>query len=292
VPSFIAKEKRAATATVNVEGGFTIEKNLGNLIDTVYDETFMGKLGVRRITGLQGNIELPVQTAKLTVAQYAENGSIANSDLAFEQKTLSPVRLGATTQVSKQLLVQSSIDVENYIADQLAIMFQLQLEARSYTAINAAATALTIAGANGVAPTYDHMLQFEEALAIANIRGVDMGILTTYKMRRKLKGTTILANSITQAIWEAGNTVNGYKVATSNLIPSNLVQGTSGAVCSNFIQGNFKELISAQWGGMDYLVNPYTFAKEGKIEIVAQMFNNELVTRPEAFVKYSGFLTT
>lgn len=292
VPSFYSKESRAATAGVTTEGGFTIEKTLGNMIDTVYDETFMAALGVRRITGLQGNIELPVQTAKLTVAQYAENATIANSDLVWAQKTLSPVRLGATTQISKQLLIQSSVDVERYIADQLATMFQLQLESRAYTAIAAAATTITLSGdTNGIAPTYDHMLQFEEALALANIRGMQ-GILTTYKMRRKLKGTTVLANSITRSVWEDGNTINGYKVAVSNLIPSNLVKGTSGAVCSAFIQGDFKEAVSAQWGGMDYLVNPYTFAKDGKIEIVAQMFNNELVTRNEAFVKHVGFLTT
>lgn len=293
VPTALLKEQRAATATVTTEGGYTIERTLGNLIDTVYDATFMAQLGVRKITGLVGNVDFPTQTGKLTATNYAENATIANSDLVWGQKSLNPVRLGATTQISKQLLQQSSVDVQGYVADQLGIVFQLLLENRVYSAVNTAATEATLSGGtNGIAPTYDHFLQLEEALATANIRGVNFGILTNAKLRKKLKGTTQLANSITQAVWGTDDRVAGYKTAVSNISPSNLVKGSSGAVCSGAIMGNWQEVISAHWGVMDYIVNPYSFAKEGKIEIVAQMFANELVTRNEAFQKFSGFLTT
>ena len=63
---------------------------------------------------------------------------------------------------------------------------------------------------------------------------------------------------------EGLGTLNWYCAAVSNNVPSNLVKGTSGAVCSALIFGNFNEMLIGQWGAMDITVNPYTdFAKGG-----------------------------
>ena len=291
VPSWYAAEKRAATAGTTTQGGYTISVDLGNLIDVVYDEQFTSKLGATVLRGLKGNIDLPTSTAKLTVAEYAENAQISNSDLTFGHLTLSPVRDGASTIVSKQLLIQSSIDVEAYIANMLKTQFVLRGELRAYTKIVAAATELTIAAStNGIAPAYDHLLAQEEALAIANIRA-DFGYLTNAKVRKKFKNTTPLSNTVGMPVWDTDNRVAGYKTAISNIVPSNLTKG-SGTALSAAVMGDFKEFVTGYWGGMDYTVDPYTLADYGQVKIVAQMFSNGLVTRNEAFSKITQYITT
>jgi len=290
VPSWYAKEKRAATAGTNSEGGYTIQTDLGSLIDVVYDQTFTAKLGARVMRGLTGNIALPTQTAKLTVATYAENAQISASDLTFGQSTLSPARDGAVTIVSKMLLQQSSIDVEAYIADMLATQFILKGELRAYTAIAAAATELTIASStNGIAPAYAHLLAQEQALAVANIRQ-EFGYLTNPKVRAVFKQTAQLSNTIGMPVWGADDRVAGYKTAVSNILPSNLTKG-SGSSLSAAIMGDFKEYVTGYWGGMDYTVDPYSLADYGEVKIVAQMFTNGLVTRAAAFSKISQYIT-
>ena len=291
VPSWYAAEKRAASAGVAAAGGYTIQTDLGNLIDVVYDEQFTSKLGARKLSGLTGNIALPTSTAKLTVAEYAENAPLTPSDLTFGQVTLSPVRDGAETVVSKLLLIQSTIDVEAYIADMLKTQFVLFGELRAYTKIMAAATELTIAAStNGIAPAYAHLLAQEQALAVANIRS-EFGYLTNPKVRTQFKNTTTLANTVGMPVWDTDCCVAGYKTAVSNIVPSNLVKGSSGAVCSAAIMGDFKEFVTGYWGGMDYIVDPYTYASNGQVKIVAQMFSNGLVTRAAAFSKISQYLT-
>ena len=63
--------------------------------------------------------------------------------------------------------------------------------------------------------------------------------------------------------------VNGYPCAVTNLLPQTLTKGASGAVCHTMIYGNWQDLVYAFWSGLDVIVDPYTNASSGAVNIVA-----------------------
>jgi hypothetical protein len=74
----------------------------------------------------------------------------------------------------------------------------------------------------------------------------------------------------TSFIWDGGEApVNGYGCAVSNQVPSNLVKGSSGAVCSAIIFGNFADLVLGLWGGLDLTLDTSTGSASGAVRVVA-----------------------
>ena len=68
--------------------------------------------------------------------------------------------------------------------------------------------------------------------------------------------------------------VNGYKVNVSGCVGNN-----------NIYFGDWSKLLLGIWGqGLEIMVNPYTYAKEGDVEIVASICIDAAVTQGDAFV--------
>ena len=99
-----------------------------------------------------------------------------------------------------------------------------------------------------------------------------MGYLTTPGARGFLKNLALGANNA-GFVWNGnGSELNGYRADVSTQVPSNLVKGSSGAVCHGIIFANWADLIIANWGMVDIIVNPYTKSKEGLVELVVNSF--------------------
>ena len=70
------------------------------------------------------------------------------------------------------------------------------------------------------------------------------------------------------------NMVNGYKVNVSGCVSND-----------NIYFGDWSKLLLGIWGqGLEIMVNPYTYAKEGDVEIVASICVDAAVTQGDAFV--------
>ena len=61
--------------------------------------------------------------------------------------------------------------------------------------------------------------------------------------------------------------LNGYRAAVSTLVPSNLTK-SSGINLHAIIFANWRDLIVAQFGGMDIVIDPYTQATNTLLRIV------------------------
>ena len=75
-------------------------------------------------------------------------------------------------------------------------------------------------------------------------------------------------------------------------MPSNLVKGSSGSVCSALIQGNWNDLIIGNWGTLDLMVDPYTGSTSGTVRVVALQDADIAVRHPESFSAMKDALTT
>lgn len=272
-------QRRDLNVTTPTAGGNTVATNLlaANFIDLLRNKLAVTGLGAQFLSGLVGNIAIPRATGGATAYWVAESGAPTESQAAFDQVTMSPKTVGAYSDISRKLLLQSSIDVEGFVRNDLASVLALAID---LAAINGTAAGNqprgllatsgigdVAGGAAGAAPTWANMVELESDIAIANADVGTMGYLTNAKVRGKLK-TTSKVSGQNGFVWEDGM-VNGYNAAVSNQVPSNLQKGASGAVCSAIIFGNWSDLIIGQWGTLDLMVDPYSGSTSGTVRVVA-----------------------
>jgi hypothetical protein len=75
-------------------------------------------------------------------------------------------------------------------------------------------------------------------------------------------------------------------------VASNLVKGTSGAVCSAIFFGNWQELLIGMWSAIDILVDPYTGGTAGTVRVIAYLSADINARHPESFCEIVDALTT
>lgn len=273
-----------------------------SFIDLLRNSMALEQLGITTLTDLNGNLAIPRQTGGATAYWVAEGGAVTESQQAFDQVALTPKTVGAFTDMSRQLLLQNSVSVEALVRRDLATTIALELDRAGVNGsgssnqprgvLNTSGIGSVVGGTNGLAPTYDHMVDLETAVANANAAMGNLGYLTNTKVRGKLKKTQRFTGTNGDPVWERGNEVNGYRAAVSNQVPSNLTKGTSTGVCSAIAFGNWADLLMGMWGGLDVLVNPYINSGTGTVRIEVFQSVDIAVRHPESFAAMVDALTT
>lgn len=296
-------QKRDLTAGTNNAGGFTVATDMrpGDFITALRNAMVIDKLGVRMLTGLQGNVAIPKQSGAGTAYWVAENAAPTESQQVLAQVTLTPKTVGAYTDISRRLIMQSSIDVENMVTSDLAAVLGLAIQSAAISGTGAsnqptglltAITATVLGGTNGAAPTWQNMIDLETGVAQANADVGSMAYLTNAKVRGKLKSTQKFASTNGAPVWDLGDTpINGYTTGVTNAVPSNLVKAASGAVCSAILFGNFADLVIGMWGSLDLLVDPYTGSNAGTVRVVTLQDVDVAIRNTESFCTMVDALT-
>ena len=272
-------QQRDMVAGTPTSGGNLVATNLlsGSFIDVLRNALVLPGLGAQMLTGLVGNIAIPKQTGAATAYWVAESGSPTESQQTIGQVTMAPKTVGAFTDISRKLLLQSSIDVESLVQRDLASVLGLAIQqaAISGTGLNNQPTGLlnlitpsVAGGTDGAAPTWANIVELESDVAVANALVDNMAYLTSAKVRGKLK-TSSKVSGQNGFIWDDGNTpLNGYRAAVTNAVPSNLTKG-AGTNLSAILFGNFADLIVGMWGSLDLMVDPYSNSTSGTVRVVA-----------------------
>lgn len=295
--------QRDLTVGTATAGGHTVETSLlaGDFIEMLRNALVLPGMGAQMLTGLVGNIAIPRQTGSATAYWVAESGAPTESQQAFDQVPMSPKTVGAYTDISRKLLLQSSISIESFVQRDLARVLGLAIQQAAIQGggsneptgiLSTVGIGSVVGGANGLAPTWDHIVDLETAVAIANADVGTLGYLTNAKVRGKLKKTFVDGPGAGERVWDKGNEpLNGYRAAVTNAVPSNLDKGTSNDVCSAIIFGNFADLIFGMWGGLDLMVDPYSNSTSGTVRIVALQDVDVAVRHPESFAAMLDALT-
>lgn len=309
VPAFLPGERRGQRSDATLErrgqsatgqttnpgdqGGVFVETQVNSLIEALWSNNFLSLVGARRFAGLVGNQDFPVQSTKPVAEGVTEIQALTDQEVLFSSISMTPNRRGATIPIAKQLLLQTSFDVQAFIIDQIRMSLDYKLNVDAITAILAAITGsnLLALGTNGVAPTYADMVGLETLIAASDADKGNIKYLTNTKVRGKLKLTQKFASTNGDPVWEKGNEVNGYPAVVSNIIPSNLTKGTSSGVASAIVLGNFSDFYVGMWGGTDFVVDPYTLAKKHQIQITANMYWDTEVARAASFAGIKDALT-
>lgn len=294
LPDF--REMRGQTVTGQTtnagdQGGVLVSNDLQTgLIDQFWSKGVMANLGVSRFTNLQGNPIFPTLETKLAVQERTEIEALDDTEVLFGQVSMSPKRRGVSVPISKQTLLQVSLDIESKIRELFLMAFNAKADVElislllgNITSGNANLIAIGTTNA-GAAPTYAHVVGLETLLAGSDADMGALAYLTNSKVRGKLKLTEKFAGTNGMPVWEGGNTLNGYPAVVSNYVPNNLDKGTAVGTCSPLIFGNFQDVYVGQWGVIDFLVNPYSLDKNHQVRITANTYWDMNVARKKSFV--------
>lgn len=303
IPKMIVKnEKRDMTAGTSTAGGNTIPTILGDLIPFLDPRLAVIQAGATLLTGLTGNLDFPRNDAAATATWETENSANDETSPTFDKISMSPNRLGAFTDISKQLLVQSSVDIENFVRNRLSEAVNRALDYALingdnsaqpfYGILNTAGIGSVAIGTDGGPLTYKHIIDLETELATDNADFGTLAYLTTPGVRGFLKNTE-KASGTAQFVWSDGappvgqqgirtDLLNGYRAYVSTQVPSNLTKG-SGTGLHSVIFGNFAELLIGQWAGLDVVVDPYSSSKNALVTIVVNSWWDAAVRHAQSF---------
>jgi HK97 family phage major capsid protein/HK97 family phage prohead protease len=251
-----------------------------SFIDLLRKALVLQTAGANVMTGLQGMVAIPRQSGGATTYHVAESGSINESQLTVDQVTMQPRTIGALTDYSRRLLLQSSIDIENLIRRDLAQQIAIEVENQAINGIGAGSYPLGLLNVTGINTesgytTFTDYVNAEASLSTDNALLGSLGYLMNSALRGLLK-TTEKANNTAQFVYEADNTINGYPAYVSNSMPDNTA-----------VFANFSDIMIGFWSGLDIMVDPYTGSASGTVRVVAMQDYDVAIRHPESICKIS-----
>jgi HK97 family phage major capsid protein len=215
---------------------------------------------------------------------------------------MTPKTCGAFTDFSRKLMLQSSIDVENFVRGDLAAVLALEIDrvalhgsgaSNQPTGIAATAGIGSVAGgANGAAPSWANIVALETEVAIDNADIGRLAYVTNARVRGKLKVTEKAGSTGLWVYADGATPLNGYQTIVTNQVSSTLTKGTSSGVCSAIFFGNWADLLIGMWSGVDLTVDPYQGATAGTVRVVALQDVDVGIRHPESFAAMLDALTT
>jgi HK97 family phage major capsid protein/HK97 family phage prohead protease len=268
VPNEVIFGKRDLTVGTNSAGGFSVATELmaDSFIEMLRNRSVVQRAGATVMNGLVGNVAIPKQSAGATAYWVAESGAPTESQQTMAQVTMSPKTVGAYTDFSRKLMLQSSLDIENFVRRDLAQVIALAIDSAALYGSGSSNQPTGVKNTSGVNtkdfaatnPTFAELVAMESEIASDNADLGTMTYLFNPAQRGALKTTEKSSTSAGQFVWEQGNTVNGYRTEVSNQI-------TAGDV----FFGNFADLLLGFWSGLDLTVDPYSNSTSGTVRVVA-----------------------
>lgn len=274
------------TSTTGTEagdtGGNVVDTTLmtSSFIDLLRNRTVAMQLGTS-MAGLVGNFDIPKQTAAASGYWIGEDEDAPEDMLELGQIGLRPKTVAALSEITRRMLMQSSMDVEALVRSDLATALALTIDKAFFYGTGSDNQPLGIANTSGInavsfatigKPTYIEAVQMESEISSDNADVNSMAYVMASGMRGHFKTTEKFSGSNGATIWEQGNTVNGYRTEVTNQI-------TAG----DLFFGNYADALIGMWGGLELTTDPYTHSAKGRLRIVAMQDVDMVLRRVESF---------
>ena len=271
--------RRDLLVDIPTAGGNLVADELlsGSFIDLLRNRLAFAQAGVSILTGLQGNISIPRQTSAATAYWVGENVAPTESQQAIDQVNMTPKTVAAFVDYSRRLLLQSSIDVEGMIRNDLARVIALEIDRAAIYGTGSSNQPLGLVNTTGIgtetltnAGTFAELIAMETDVASANADVGSMRYIMNAAARGALKSTS-KAGTEAIFVWE-NNEVNGYPVIVSNQLQAN-----------DALFGDFSSMVMGMWSGLDLMVDPYAGATAGTVRVIAHQDLDVAVKQPASF---------
>lgn len=277
-------EQRASTTSTAGELVPTVHR-ADQYVSPLRNALLTRALGVRVLSGLSGDLSIPKHGSSMSVGWVGEDGDLSDSDMSFDELNLTPKHAGGFTRLSRQLIQQSSPDVEQLVRDDLTALLAEAIDA----ALIAGEGPTEPVGILNAADTQSHslatlnweaVLGMPEKLELQNAGSDNVNWLTSPSVKKKF-GSTLKTADIAGYILENGM-VGEHSLFSTNQVPLTSDSPAAGIA----ILGDWAQVMLGIWSEVDILVNPYesTAFKKGAVLVRAMSTVDADVRHPQAFV--------
>ena len=251
-------------------------------IDLLRNRSLMARLGTV-LEGLQGDVEIPKQTAGGTAGWVGEDADVSESNQTLGQVNLRPKTVGHYSDIGRKLLLQSSPDAENLVRNDLMAAVGTAVDLAALNGSGAGqplgiiqTTGVNTAALTNDAPTWAEIVSMETEISTDNADVARMFYVTTPALRGWMKSTPKFENT-GEPIWTDGpepgvGSIGGYGAYVTNQMPSGYV-----------LFGDFSSLLVGLWGGVDVIVDPLTLARKGALRVTVLQDVDCALRLPESF---------
>jgi HK97 family phage major capsid protein len=268
-------------------GGFLVDTNFpASIVPALRSTSVCVALGASVFDSLQGDAAMPYSNATTNAQWLAELQAAADpSDMTWALTKLSPKRVVALTMMSKQLLTQSSLGIENFIRQDLLRVVGTALDKAALVG-NGSTEPLGLLNRDeitstvtfGAAATRSKMVDFQSSLALNNAFLSNIGYVTSpgtaKKLMNKIADTTGIGFT-----WQGNidsGTVAGAPARSTTQIA---------AADDRVVFGSWDGLAIGVWGdALQVIVDTYTYKKQAIIEVQVTLLADCGVVQPNKFV--------
>lgn len=251
---FLPYDVQTRDANVAGTGQYLVATNNQSFIELLRNRMVAYQMGATRLSGLVGNVTIPKQTVGATAYWLAsETTAITEGNQTFAQLALTPRTVGAYTQISRLLQLQSSPDAESLILSDLAKQVAIAADLATLygtgteqpTGITQTASIGTLA--SGTSFDMADILEFQTDVAANNALNSSFGYVTTAAIAALAMTRPTFTGSV-DAIWKGNvldGTMGGFKAMTS-------AQMTA----ATMLAGSWDTCVIGEWGVLELAVNP------------------------------------
>ena len=251
-------QRRDLTVGTPTAGGNLVATDLqaASFIDILRARSRAAELGMTMLTGLVGNVAIPKLTGSATAYWLTnEATAITESQQTIGQLALAPKTLGAYTELSRLLMLQSTPAAEAMVMNDFAKVLALAIDLAVFEGSGSSGQPTGISQTAGIGSVTGTSLdiadciEFQTDLATANALADGCAYITTPAVAGLLKGRARIASTDSQTLWSGSvldGSIEGFKATTSTQLTA-----------ASMIFGDFSQVVLGEWGMLEIALNPY-----------------------------------
>lgn len=261
-------------------------------IDVLRAKLVTAELGATVLSGLVGNVDIPRLKTSAATGWVAENAAITPSDHEFDKVSMTPKHVGAITEFSRNMLLQTAPAIEHLIRDDFAKILAEALDAAAIKGggSNEPDGVLSQSGLDTsvsmATPSWAKVLDLIDIVEEAN--AVGSGFLMRPLAAKKLRQTVRVASTDSRFVMEEPDKLADYPAVRSTLVPIDTAPTPD---TTSIIFGQWSDLLIGYWSAFDLLVNPYesTAYAKGNVSVRGMLTADIAVRHVESFAASTNF---
>ena len=248
------------------------------------------RAGATVLRGLDGIIKIPRRDAAITGGWLAESADAADTTPSYDQVSLSLKTYGLRVDLSRQLRLQSSMDVESLIASEIALSCALAVDKAAMTGPGTgnAPTGVGVQSGVGIQAlatinqiTWAEAIGLQSDVMTANAFFGDLAYAIHPVLAGDAKSRSRDSGS-GRYVMENGE-IDGYPAYISAQVAD---LGTGGA--NNAIFGNWRDCLIGYWGASGIDVQIHREFDDGRIRLLVFVDADCNVRHPGSFSRTSN----
>tara|TARA_R110000803_G_scaffold210835_1_gene284138 strand:+ start:7429 stop:8646 length:1218 start_codon:yes stop_codon:yes gene_type:complete len=272
IPAEAINSERAGDLTTTT-GAALIHKEVASDLDIIVPVPMYRTLGVRVLPGLNGTLGLPAQSHNIATFPGEEN-TVLTATNKPTGVTLTPQRVGITEKVGKELLNSGHAPLFSAIISDMVAGIDSAISKRTLDKVSTDAKAGNIVDGTGLSNGFNDITAklLTDLEAKVEVDGKFVMPRTGFAILKAKPLTDGDSKTIINGKFSGGETFDGYDAFGTTFCPA-----------GNVLYGAFEHVTVGMWDGIEIIVDPYTRAKYGEVEITVNRLVDVQVRNAEAF---------